>query len=323
MADDFEGRNVKLVYFEQTALGTAPVSPNPGYVLPFASFDASKSAGFTDYEEISGTSTPTKPMGTKIQIGGNMDHPLHFDASYWALRMGLGIPVYSADTPQALSSTFVFNLGSAAGQIAGFGIEKQQTDAASTKYRLFHGGRVTNFDFASNLESAVSFGIGMEFLDVEAYSATPIDAAPTEYTSEPVDSLIQVLNIAAAPVCYVESFSGSLDWRLQTDRYPVGCGGVRASLPRGIPMLSGSLGVFANDATMPLIAAAEAGTEQTFSVVTSEAALTAQLTWTISNAIIKMTGEPVDTTQGLLYTFDWKAYGDCLTATLINLLVPV
>lgn len=318
MAEDYEGRNVKLVFIEQTDLNTKPVA-GPGFVLAFTQQDISPNDGFTDFEEIDGLSRPTKPMGVTLSPNGSVDIPFHFDSAFWPLKFGVGRHSTAVDTPVVSSYTHTFNLGNVLAESPGFAIEKQQLDAATLQGRLIWGGRVNTFGFEVALTSAVIFNLGIEFLEMDAWSASLVVASPTEYTSLPIDSLTQILKVNGSPSVEVDTFNGQIDWRLETDRFPVGAGGVRHSLTRLKPMFSGSVSFFFNDDTHALITASETKAVQSFEILTEGAdPNTESLSFQIANAELAQTGEPVDTSGGQLVPFDWKCYADCLTVELVN-----
>jgi hypothetical protein len=316
MADHIEGRNAKCVLIEETTFGTEQPTPS-GYALPFTSMDLSPGEGFVDFEEIDALTTPPKPMAARHAPSGRFTFPLHWDSIGWVLKYGIGNPATTGSDPY----THVFDLGSAEGEPAGFEIERQQSDftSAADRGRKFWGGRCSMLSFAQDLEGAVDFDLEAAFLRYNAWAAVDV-AAPTSYTSDAIDEMIGVIKVGGTQVGYVAAFNWSLDWQLNSDVYPVGNEGWRYGLARGRTRVNGTMDAFLNDDAMTaLIDPAEAGTVVAFDVEYVETAATLELKMDIDNALLKITGEPVDTSAGLNVQFDWRAYGpSCLTLTLIN-----
>lgn len=314
MAEQLEGRQVKCVLIEESVFGTEEATPT-GYALPFTTADLSPGDGFVDFEEIDALSTPAKPMAARHAPSGRFVFPLHWDSIGWVLKHGIGIEAVTGSDPY----THVFDLGNVLGEAEGFEFERQQLDATK-KGRKFWGGRCSSLAFNMDLEGAADFEMDAAFMKYNAWQTAVDVGSPTSYTSDPIDEMIGVLKVGGTQVGYVGAFGWTVDWQLQTDRYPVGNQGWRYSLARGRPKFNGTLDAFLSDAGVTaLVDPAEAGTAVAFDVEYVETAATLELKMDINSALLKITGEPVDTSAGLNVTFDWRAYGSsCFTATLIN-----
>jgi hypothetical protein len=313
MSDQAEGRQAKLVFVEETVFGTKETTP-AGWALPYTNMDLNPGEGFTDFEEIDALSVPSKPMGAKHQpAGNNIELPLHYDAWGFPLKYAIADAVTTGTDPYL----HTYTLGAALSP--GLELERQQGDLTKGN-RLFYGGRVATMDFSMDLEGAVKMGLSFGFLRYEAWSATPQVAAPTAYTSDPIDSLLGIIKIDGSAVGYIAAFNFTLDWQLDQDKYPVGNEGWRTSLSRGKPMLGGSLDAFLDDDTVTdLVDAAEAGTAVTFETLFETTNVTESLSFQIANAVLKVTGEPVPDSKGVNVQFDWKASGaGCLICELYN-----
>lgn len=313
MADQAEGRQAQLVFIEQAVFGTLETPPATGFALPYTNMDLNPGEGFTDFEEIDALSVPTAPMGAKHQPTGRFELPLHYDSWGWPLKYAVATPVTTLTGPYL----HTFTLG---GTIApGFEIERKQADLTKGN-RLFYSGRVSTMDFALDLEGAVKMTLDCGFMRNRAWTATDQCVTPTTYTSEPVDSLLGIIKIGGTEVGYVAAFNFTLDWKLDQDKYPVGNQGWRSSLSRGKPMFGGSLDVFLDDDTVTdLIEAADAQTAVSFEVLIETTAVTESVSFQITNAKLKQTGEPVQDSSGVNVQFDWKASGaGCFVVELYN-----
>lgn len=311
----YEGRNAKVVFVEETTLGTKPGTPT-GFALPFTRADFTPGDGFVDFEEIDATTTPPTPMASRHSPSARFTFPLHWDAFGHVLQAGLGVPTTTGSDPY----THAYVLGHTNGEIEGTTVERQQNDATTQVSRCYVGGRVNQFVWNMALEGAVSAELQMEFMECEDWNSSLYVSSPTSYTSDAIDEMIAVLKVGGTAVGYVAAFGFTVDWRLGTDVYPVGNAGMRYSLPRSRTRVNGTLDAFLNDAGVTaLVDTAEAGTAVNFDIEYVETAASLELKWDINNALLKITGEPIDTSGGLNVTFDWRASGaSCISATLIN-----
>jgi hypothetical protein len=316
IVEQYEGRNGKMVLIEETTFGTKPSSP-PGYNLPFTSATLNPGDGFTDFEEIDGQSVPSTPLGARKAPSGTIQFPLHYDAIGWVLKHCVGIPTTSGDPGPY---THVFELGHANGLPAGFEFERQQPDAGSdNKSRLWYAGRCTTFAMALTVEGAVLFDVGLAFADTpDAWSGTLVVASPTAYTSDAIDQMIGVLKVDNTAVAYVTEFTINIDWQVDTDIYPVCNAGQRGNLPRGKPILTGTMTCIQNDDTNALVDSAEANTAVDLDIeLTTDA--NNDLKVDINDARLRQTDESIPGSGGLTVSFDWRAYGtDAVSFDLIN-----
>jgi len=316
MADHLEGRQAKCVFIEEAVFGTEQGTPT-GYALPYTSMDLNPGEGFVDFEEIDANTAPPKPMQARHSPSGRFTFPLHWDAIGWPLKYAIGVP----DTTGSDPYTHVFTLGDATqGEAPGFEIERQQGDAtAANAGHKFWGGRVSTFSFAQDLEGAVDFDMDAQFLRHNDWSTVDV-AAPTSYTSDPIDEMIGIIKVGGTQVGYIAAFGFTVDWQLSSDVFPIGNQGWRSSLARGRTRCNGTLDAFfTDDVYTDLIAAAEDQSTVAFDVEYVETAATLELKIDINSALLKVTGEPVPSSAGVNVQFDWRAYGTgCLVMTLIN-----
>jgi hypothetical protein len=315
IVEQAEGRQSKLVWIKESTFGTKEGTPS-GFALPHVGMDLGPGEGFTDFEEIDAVAYPAKPMGTRKAPGGRLSLPLHYDSIGHAFAAAIATPVTTgASDPYE----HVFTLG--ASDPHDIEIERQQNDTGlGVKSRHFWAGRVASMSYSMAVESAPQFDLDLAFCKAENWTNTAVVASPSSYTSDAIDSLIGVLKIGGSAVGYVAAFSFTIDWRLDTDKYPVGNEGDRGTLSRGRPMVNGTCEAYLNaDGVTALLTPSQAGTSVAFDVEFITTASTRELLIDINSADLKITSEGVPTSGGVNVAFDWRAYGSgCFVATLYN-----
>lgn len=318
MTPQYEGGNCQHILLQQAALGTPPSAPAQGYRLPYTSADPSKSGGFVTFDVIGNTGVPSQPMVDNDTVSGTIEIPIDkdFRAVPLMLQHAIGIAV---TTGAADPYMHVQTLG--AGLPDAFAIEQAQLDAqASTRYRLFHSGRVNQFSLTLAQTGGVIFRYGCEFLDTLAPYSTALGDPVVDYGDEFFDTKVLTADIGASTaVCYISDFSCTLDYRLQADLFPVACA-KRTSLPRMNPVASGTITVFASDTTQTQIddiAESKAETNIVLHAVISAANREFQLE--LNNAILRKTSSPVSDSGGRTWEYAWQVYSnDAIVATTYN-----
>lgn len=304
-----EGRDVSLVLIDEDTFGTIQPAAVTGVALPFMSYDIPEKESEVDVAQTSG-SPLRAPLGGQISIPLTIKHAAVIDATPWLLKHYLGAPSTSGVGDPY---THVMEVGTAV-LPPGFEIEEQIGGLTLDNFRSW-AGRGGALRWSVTPTGGLIFDADGQFLRQVAPSATPAVAAPTGYTSAPIDQILAVVSIDSTACGVVASLSGMLDNHL-TVKYGPGNSGYPVQLSRGVPTGSGSLGVFLDDdIAADVLAAAKARTDVELTVLW-QVTVAHSITWQIDALKLYLQGRPVESEQGVLANFNFRAAD--MTWTWVN-----
>jgi hypothetical protein len=311
--EQFTGTVAKLGLVDMASFDLV-AGPQAGPALPFTSATFNPGEGFTQFDEITGLFVPSAAMEDVKSPSMSVTAAVHADAIPNLLKHAIAPPV---STDQTTNYRHVHTLGDTPAH--SFALERQQLDS-SVPSRLFWGARTSRLSLSMDSTGALQYTWDSESVRVRDWDATLYTSPLTEYTSQPFDTQLCVMNVGSTAIGYVNSFTLDLDWQLQTGQHGVSNQGYRFALNRMIPTLGGSIEVaFCDAAYALLVDPAKNKTPVTFTLSAVQATNTAEFEIFLQNVRVKMTDESIADSGGLPLGFDFHVSGaNCMVVTVKN-----
>lgn len=316
----FEPGNERRVLIDLPSLTTTPpVAPQTGYALKFSDFNISEAQGQEAIEVLENLGVPFPEVDGTKPVSGSFELPFGYDWFPYVVRHAVADFVTTGAGPDY---THTATLGDQTNVILpAFACEAQLLQATPVSYILYHGLRMSSWALNFAVSGGIMSTFNVEGLREEDPSTTAVADTVTSFTDDPVSSTLLTAKVDTVDVlCNIESFGFELNSNLAADDYALFQGGRRCALNRGVPTLTGTMNMFADDDTLDYITGTRTTprTAYDFEIKATESA-SRDMTIALNNAKLFLQGEPVPTSQGWMVNFNWSASGaGCMVVTIVN-----
>jgi len=313
MATKARGANAQLIMIEEATWGTTPAVPS-GYKLPVSSIGG---AWFTrnliDNPELRGNRNPPAPCQGHVSVNGTFGQTMHLDAIGWLLKHGIGVPVTTgAADPYTHVSKAGFS-GAAAGDLpVGMTLEIGYTDIA--QYHAYEGCRVSTLAFSAETEGITTVDATIIGKGAPAEDTSPLDAAPTEYTSDALCAFAATIEEGGSTSAIITKVDLTINNGLDDSLRTIGSAGEIVDLPEGAISVTGSLTALFQD--LALYTKATGHTESSLSMIWTDG--THSLTLLVPELVYEPQSPVISGPAGVMVTLPFRAYyGDGANATTL------
>jgi hypothetical protein len=313
-----KGANFQLLMCEEATWGTTPATPLCAK-LPISGIGGDWfRQNLLDNPELRGNRNPPAPVSGNISVSGSFTQTLHLDAIGWTLKHAIGVPATSGSGTFTHVGKVGFSGASAGDLPAGMTFEHGFTDIDC--YYPYTGCRVSTLAVSGSAEGVATFDVGIIGQTRGSKSATSIDAAPVEFTSDALSHFAGSITEGGSPIAYITEVNFTLDNGLDDSLRTFGGSGLIVDLPENMASVTGQVtALFQNDT---LLAKAVAGTESSMTVAWTSGSYS--LTFEVPELRFEARSPSISGDRGVMITLPFRAYyandadATILKYTLVN-----
>jgi hypothetical protein len=312
------GADVELVFIEEAAWGTTPVSA-VGYVIPVSAI-----AGDWFKRELlpnptlRGNRNPSAPVRGNTTVSGSFTTPLGLEYIGWILKHCIGDPASDGTVaPYTHVSKAGFNEAAVGAMELGLSIEIGHTVEA--EYHLYTGCKLDGFTVTGSSEGVCTFDVQVLGQDY-AQSTSPQDSSPTSYTETPQDHFNMTMEEGGSSIATIKSCSLTFSNNHDTSQFVIGSAGQVGALPAGVCSVTGSIEAIFSDDT--LLTKAENHTESDLDLIWTSGSYS--LTLQVPELVYSPASPAISGPAGVVTSLSFQGYyanhadATCLKATLKN-----
>jgi hypothetical protein len=314
--DPVTGVDASLFLLNAGATRDALSSPLTSFGIPItpdSGFDSAPKVSPIGIKICDGNPNPWQSAPSRSDVSGTFRVPLGWAWIPHILTNWLGLA-----TITGLSDPYTYDGAYGTGMPVGFHLERKQVGLTNL-YRLIRGCRPTSFGITMDIDGHVYFDLGYQGASVDDWSASSQIGTPTVYDGGPVVHQIGTVEIDTVAVGYIKTLQVTLTHSTQTDGYSCGQSGDRNVMAMGQGEIAGSMEVWLNDDTAPLILGSVASTQTAYQLeLLFDESGTRYLWFDFPKVNLYQRGEAINTDQGLVATFDFQAYRDSAAGVALN-----